>query len=269
MTTDVGFWLLSSHPTAAQTALERARQVVQAAEQRLSRFRPDSELSRLNAAAGSGPCSVSPELLEVVLAALGLARVSGGLVDPTVLPALVRAGYGPGPEVGRIDYRAVEVDSDAQTVTLPRGTALDLGGVAKGWLADRIGTMLSSYGEVLVDLGGDLRAVGSRPWPIGVEDPLNPGRQLLNVDFRDGGVATSSVARRRWGVDRHHLIDPRSGQPAQTDLWQATVFAATATTAEGAAKAVLLLGMEAGQAYLAQAGLLGILVGKDGRVIRT
>lgn len=268
MTTRVGFWLYSRQPLAAAAALEEARQFVHEAEQRLSRFLPESELSRLNAGAGNGPRRVSPLLLELVEAALALAKVSTGLVDPTVLPALVRAGYGPGNSVGVIDYQAVEVDREAQTISLPQATALDLGGVAKGWLADHIATTLGRWGSSLVDIGGDLRARGSRPWPVGVEDPLQPGRILLDFDLVEGGVATSSIARRSWGVDQHHLIDPRSGTPARTDLWQTSVFAPTATAAEGAAKAVLLLGCEAGQAYLGQAGMPAILVRKNGQVVR-
>lgn len=268
MTTRVSFWLYSWQPLAAAAALEKARNFVHEAEQRLSRFLPESELSRLNAGAGSGPRRVSPLLLELVEAALGLARASNGLVDPTVLPGLVRAGYGPGNSAGVIDYRTVAVDREAQTISLPQATALDLGGVAKGWLADRIATTLGRWGPTLVDMGGDLRARGNHPWPVGVEDPLQPGRLLLDFDLSEGGVATSSIARRSWGVDQHHLIDPRSGTPACTDLWQASVFASAATAAEGAAKAVLLLGCDAGQAYLAQAGMPAILVRKDRRVVR-
>jgi thiamine biosynthesis lipoprotein len=268
MTTQVGLWLSSCHPMAAM-ALEKARHFVHEAEQRLSRFVPDSELARLNAGAGSGPRRVSLLLWELVETALDLARVSTGLVDPTVLPGLVRAGYGPGNCAGAIDYRAVELNREAQTITLPRATALDLGGVAKGWLADQIATALGSLGPTLVDMGGDLRAHGNRPWAVGLEAPLQPGRILLDFDLSEGGVATSSIARRRWGTDRHHLIDPRSGMPARTDLWQASVFAPTATAAEGAAKTVVILGCEAGQAYLAQAGMRAILVRKDGQVVRT
>lgn len=268
MTTHIGLWLACPDRERGQAALREVEEIVREAELRLSRFRPESELSRLNANHGQGPQTVSPMLFEVTRAALALASGSGGLVDPTVLPALVRAGYGPGSGRGTINFRGVRLDRRRRTVQLAEGVRLDLGGVAKGWLADRAAGRLSREGPALIDMGGDLRATGRRPWGVGVEHPLRPGHILVRLELREGALATSSVARRRWGENLHHLIDPRTGEPALTDLWQATAGAASATGAEGAAKTALLLGLEAGRDYLAREGLAGILVGKDGRVVR-
>jgi thiamine biosynthesis lipoprotein len=150
---------------------------------------------------------------------------------------------------------------------LEAGVTLDLGGVAKGWAADLLAARLSDYGPTLVDLGGDLRAEGPRSWTIGVENPLFAEIDIAEIELRSEGVATSSVLKRRRG-ENHHLIDPRTERPAQTDLVAATVVAPTATMAEGAAKVTLLLGHREGQLFLRKAGLWGFLVKADGTLTK-
>ena len=264
MSTQVGLWLDSSHPKA-ELALRRARLLLHLMEKRLTRFSADSELSRLNARAGKGPIAVSPWLYGVVEAALRLAALTSGLFDPTVLPQLVRAGYGPGPPRGSVGYGGVRLDAKSRSVELEEGVALDLGGVAKGWAADRLANVLSGYGSALIDLGGDIACRGPRAWLVGVEDPHHPQLDLCQLELREEGVATSSTLKRRWSGG-HHLIDPRSGQPSSGDLVAATVVAPTATLAEGAAKAALLMGESRGKELLLEAGLRGILVKSDGTV---
>jgi thiamine biosynthesis lipoprotein len=266
MSTQGGIWLESSH-ARAMGAVQEARGLAHLIEHRLSRFRPDSELCRLNAMAGLGPRPVSRWLFGAVQAGLQLARLSDGLIDPTVLPCLVRAGFGPGSPRGRVGFRAVWLEPKQQTIELEAGVTLDLGGVAKGWAADLLAARLSSYGPALVDLGGDLRAEGPWSWPIGVEHPLFPERDIAEIELRSEGVATSSVLKRRRGGN-HHLIDPRTEHPAHTDLVAATVVAPTATMAEGAAKVTLLLGHQEGQVFLREAGLWGFLVKADGTVTK-
>lgn len=255
MTTEVGIWLISDHP-GAQGAMTRARRWIQALERRLSRFLPDSELSRLNAAAGTGPQPISPLLRRVLGTALDLAERTGGLVVPTLAGALARAGFGPGPTSGS-PGRGELLLRDARA-ELPPGVGLDLGGVAKGWAADRLALALAHYGPVLVDLGGDLRCAGPLAWPVGVE-----GLPLQNFYLLNSGVATSSILKRRRGDGRHHLMDPRTGLPADTDLAAATVVAPTAALAEGAAKTALILGSKAGREWLEKEGFSGVLVRKE------
>lgn len=264
MSTQAGIWLESSHPQA-EPAIKHARYLLGMIERRLTRFRDDSELCRLNAQAGQGPVLVSPWLFGALAAALELARWSSGLIDPTVLPGLVSAGYGPGPTAGTIGYRGVHLYPESQHVKLEPGVGIDLGGVAKGWAADRLVKALSAYGPALVDLGGDIAARGQKGWPLGVEDPLRPGLDLAELELRGGGVATSSTLKRRWS-NGHHLIDPRTGKPAKTDLVAATVRAASATQAEGAAKIALLLGENPARAFLERAGLAALLVKSDGTI---
>jgi thiamine biosynthesis lipoprotein len=159
-------------------------------------------------------------------------------------------------------------------VRLPPGARLDLGGVAKGWAADRAARRLGATGPALVDASGDIAASapprGAPGWAIGVADPGDPGGQLALLCLARGGVATSGRDYRRWrraGRWWHHLIDPRTGLPAETDVVSATVVAPTALDAEVAAKVALLLGQRVGLAWLeARPWLAGLLVGPDGRV---
>jgi len=219
---------------------------------RLTRFDAASELSQLNDAAGRW-VPVSTELEALLKESLRAYLVSGGLVHAGVLRALVAAGYarpfkeGPStvllgvpPPPPLPDMLAV----GAGRARLQEGTGVDLGGIAKGWLADRLAERLGA--NCLVNLGGDLFARGGGPegsgWPVGFA-----GKTLL---LKDLGAATSGTRYRRWGADLHHLIDPRSGLPAVSDLEEVSVLAPTGADAEIFAKTALLLGREAGDYFL-------------------
>jgi len=224
---------------------------------RFSRFEPDSELSRLNAAAGRW-VEVSPELEGMLRAALEAHRLSGGLVHAGVLGSMLAIGY---TRPLRLGPTAATLAGATPPPPLPdmlevapgrallrRGTGIDLGGIAKGWLADRLAGELGENG--LVNLGGDLFARGAGPegegWPVAFG--------TSTVLLRDQGAATSGVRRRAWvdgGDVLHHLIDPRTGRPARTDLSQVSVVAGTATEAEVHAKTALLLGAAVAPAHLA------------------
>jgi thiamine biosynthesis lipoprotein len=212
----------------------------------LSRFRPDSELSRLNEA---GEGHVGPELLEVIELAVRARAASGGRFDPTVHDAVVAAGYdrsfelldgSPGASMHARTGGAVAIDRAAGRVALEPGYRLDLGGIAKGWAADRALAVLASAGPALVNAGGDLAAAG-RVWPIAVE----AAGGAITLGLEDGGVATSGRDRRTWGVEgeaRHHLIDPVTGLPAEGDVSTVTVAAGSAAEAEVLAKTLFLAG---------------------------
>ncbi len=256
-------------------------------DQALSRFRDDSELAVLNRRAGHGWTQLSPTLWAVLAAARAAARLSDGLVSPTVLSALERAGYDrdfaaigdgravpAGTAAPAAPWSAIRHDPRRRAVALPAGARLDLGGVAKGWAADTAVRRLAAHGPALVDAGGDIAVSGPRadgtPWPIGVADPRQPGEQIALLLLPAGGVATSGRDYRRWrqgAAERHHIIDPRTGLPAATDLLTVTVVAPSARVAEAAAKTVLILGREAGLAWLAaRPYLAGLLVSEEGRI---
>jgi thiamine biosynthesis lipoprotein len=224
-------------------------------ERRFSRFLAESELSRVNRSAGRW-VRISREMAEVVGLALEGAARTGGLFDPTVLPALLAAGYDrdlhevlaaphpavPPPTAGG---RWTEVELRGRTLRLAPGVALDLGGIAKGWTVDRAAERALAAGLpwVLVDAGGDLRVAGEAPpLPVAVEDPHRPGHELLRLVLERGALATSSVARRSWGEGLHHLVDPRTGLPATTATVQATAWAPTCAEAEIRATWALLEG---------------------------
>ena len=261
--------------------LEAAEVRLDELESRWSRFRPDSDLCRVNEACGE-PVPVSDETAELVELAVDAWRVTEGRFDPTVLPALVAAGYdrtftrleteGPGP-TGPPEPAAggdgVVVDRDHGTVSMPRGVRLDLGGIGKGRAADLVATELAEAGAegVCVNLGGDLRVLGEGPngtgWLVGVEHPLE-AELMVTLALREGAVATSTTTRRRWGDSAHHLIDPTTGRPAETDLVAVTVVAAEAAWAEVVAKAALLAGLQAAPALVESLGLTGLMVDSYG-----
>lgn len=288
MNTDVGVWLWSRSPVAAQP-LGEVEQLFREVEGRLSRFREDSELSRLNRSAGRGEVAVSPLLCRVLGAALAAARQTDGIFDPTLLTHLHRAGYDRSfellAETGWADtppsthspsggWQQIVIHPARETVSLPAGVAVDLGGIAKGWTVDRAGELLAAWGPGLVDAGGDIRATG-RPggevWPVAVADPFHRERDLLTLRLDDCALATSSIGKRSWqrnGERFHHLIDPRTGTSAAGDLHTVTVLAGRAAEAEVAAKTCLILGRAAGREWLIAQGHSALMIERSGRCHR-
>ena len=261
--------------------LDAAQARIEHLEARWSRFRPGSELDRLNRHPGR-PVVVSEETFEVIERSIEAWRATGAAFDPTVLDALHAAGYTrdfehldrvqpPGP-VGRPapGPRAVVLDPIVRSVALPSGLRLDLGGIGKGRAADLVcrETMAAGAHGVCVSLGGDLCVAGTPPegpaWIVAVEDV--PSTHLA---LRAGGIATSSTRRRRWtrgGEARHHLIDPRTGAPVTGGPTSVTIVAGDATTAEVLTKAVMVLGADAAAPLIERVGATGLVIDEDGDV---
>ncbi len=256
-------------------------------EQALSRFRDNSELNALNRADGK-PFRASETLWQVLQASLQAAQASDGLVVPTLLDAVQAAGYDrsfdslaksmqqPAHNAPIADWHSIELDEKNRTIRLPRGMHLDFGGIAKGWAADLAKARLASIAPALVDAGGDI-AISARAnneeWPIGIADPFQPESDLELLMVERGGVATSGRDYRRWqrnGKWQHHIINPRTGEPADTDVLSATIVAPTTQQAEVAAKAALILGSRAGLELIqARENLAGLLVLEDGTIVRS
>jgi thiamine biosynthesis lipoprotein len=286
--------ITSSGVSAAAELASRAEAVVAHLESLWSRFRPDSELMLLNQHSGSSR-GVGPDTFSLIGASIEAWRQTGGLFDPTMLDALVDAGYDcsfedlrdhfgeaagdalPPPESpvssGARGPDAIVLDVERAFVTLPEDVHLDLGGIAKGAAADTVADVLERGGAfgACVDLGGDIAVFGHRcdgqPWAIAVDDPTEPGVDLAIIQMERGAVATSSRVRRRWvcdGQDAHHLIDPRTGQPAITDLLSVSVVASSAMWAEVFAKAALIAGSIEGERLLASAELPALFVIEGG-----
>jgi thiamine biosynthesis lipoprotein len=257
-------------------------------EQILSRFRYDSELTRLNQI-HEQPVPVSPVLWDVFQAARRAEQMTNGLVTPTLLGAILEAGYDRPFDVlphqshpavvpaisAPASLTGIGFDESAQTVSLPVGVGLDFGGVAKGWAAHQAMRRLQVEGPALVDAGGDIAISGprpdGRPWQIGIADPFHKGEEIETLFVNQCGIATSGKDRRRWtrdGVLQHHILDPLTRQPAQTDLLTVTVIAKDVMQAEAAAKAAFILGSRVGLEWIEErADLAGLFILDDGQTL--
>jgi FAD:protein FMN transferase len=268
-------------PDRLPAARDRLAADLDALDAAASRFRPDSELARLDTAGGR-PVEVSPLLFDALEAALRAARLSGGCVTPTLGRSLRLAGYdrdfarlGPTAEPPRFlaapDWRRIRLDHRRHRVAVPDGTALDLGASAKAFAADRAAvTLADALGcGVLVSLGGDLRAAGPPPaggWRVWI-DEAHDERTPAAAEVRlDGGALATSSTRRRWrrgGVSLHHILDPATGRSARSPWGTVSVAAATCLDANTASTAAIVLGSGA-PAWLAAQGLPARLAGRAG-----
>ncbi|MEO8391587.1 MAG: FAD:protein FMN transferase [Chloroflexota bacterium] len=258
----------------------------EALEAQLSRFRSDSDLMKLNARAGQWTF-VSEVLYQNIAAAKQAARLTNGLYNPLVLPALIASGYDrsfeklgevPSGKVGAIgDWHAIQLRRQTQEVCLPAGSALDLGGIAKGWTAKLVADQLAQYGACLISIGGDIAVrgapLGETGWNISIADP-DRSVPICELTLHDRAVVTSGIDYRRWqtvdGQPRHHIIDPRTGQPAETDVRTVSIVHPHAPTAEAFSKAVLLLGSRLGLEWLNQQwDASGLVVCSDGAILST
>ncbi len=277
-------------------AVDRACDSLAGYERAWSRFRPESELSLLNATGGGRPVVVSPSTFSLIAHAVDAWHHTGGRFDPTGLAALRGWGYDrdfaelvgapgaaepaePAEAVGAplAGCAGITLDPTVRAVTLPPDTALDLGGIGKGYAADLVAAELMAAGAqaVCVDLGGDLRVMGPGPydgaWETVFDSPPLADR-IGRLRFARGAVATSTRLRRRWrrgDVMLHHLLDPATGAPADSGLSTVTVIAGDAWWAEVLAKAAFVAGPETGRALLEAAGVEGLLVTDDNRVVET
>jgi FAD:protein FMN transferase len=275
----------------ARAAVERELAGIDSA---CSRFRADSELSRLNAQAGR-PMRACPLLIEAIEVALRAAELTGGDVDPTVGRALELAGYdrdwrllAPAQDDrelleteravlarARSGWRSVTIDRASCSVRVPPGVRIDLGATAKAWAADRAARVAAEASGcgALVSLGGDVATCGPAPragWQVRVTDDHRSDLSVAGqtVSIRSGGLATSSTAVRRWqraGATMHHIIDPDTGAPVRASWRTVSVAAADCTDANIATTAALVR-RGAAPDWLAELGLPARLVDSDGRV---
>jgi FAD:protein FMN transferase len=261
-------------------------------EQTLSRFRIDSELSRLNRHSG-GPVAVSETLWRVFHAALQAERKTGGLVTPAVGGSVIEVGYdrdfsqiaGQDIEAAPLDsilafsLDMVSWDESTRTIYLPEGMYLDFGGIAKGWAAEQVVERLERHGSVLMNCGGDIALSGplldGSPWEVGIFKPFDRASGYVDMLHLDHacGLATSATDRRRWlqgGLLRHHIINPQTGLPAASDVVSATVIAPTAVEAEASAKSALIRGGEAGLAWVeSDPDLVALLILENGQILHS
>lgn len=257
-----------------QPGFERVRQFVEQSEERFSRFRRTSELTRLNCAAGTW-FHASPEMFDLVESAFKMHFLTDGLFDPSILGALRQAGYNrsmdeirqTGSQPACLDivwitppFGETLLDPETNAIYLPSGAQIDLGGIAKGWIATRAAELLLQYSDACaVSAGGDMALfglpAGERAWEVSLEDPLDSEQVIAVLKIPPGGLATSTVTRRQWlqgGQIRHHIIDPRSQKPATSSWLSVSVYAKTSIYAEVFAKALLIAGPAQAQSLVSR-----------------
>lgn len=271
-----------------ETAIAEAFDEVARLEELMSEWRPDSEISRVNAAAGRSAVPVSPEILEILGEARRVSEASGGAFDASwaTLRGLWRFGadHGPPPSPAEarararlIDYRRVLVDPAGRTVRLDEpGMAIGLGGIAKGYAMDRAAAILRGRGltSFVLYAGGQVLVAGrrgDRPWRVGVQHPRSPDVYFAYFSPGDGAVSTSGDYEHFYvheGARYHHIIDPKTGYPAARSV-AVTVIAPRGVSADAWATALFVLGPEAGMAVARRAGIEALFIDPHLRVTMT
>ena len=282
--------MLAAEGEGAIPGMYAAKTFIDDCEQRFSRFLPGSELTELNHSAGDW-LLISNELMEMLQLSMRYHRETHGIFDPSILIDLKQAGYdrsmdeirangaslpsGSSKRDPRPAFQEMSFDLAANRVRLPRGMEIDLGGIAKGWIVEKAAQLLHRYVDICgVSAGGDILFIGQpldgMDWDVYLEDPRSPTEMLAQLHISSGAVATSSIMKRTWSQGekmRHHLIDPRSGEPAQTDWLSVTVIAPSVITADVYAKAILIAGAQEAPALLnAKHDLTFIAVDSEGNL---
>ncbi len=262
-------------------------------EQQFSTYRPDSELSRFNRSHTTDWFAVSPELARVAVRAREISALTGGAFDATVAPLLALWGFGPhgAPATwpadaavaaarARVNWRQLEarIDPPALRKTAP-GVAADFSSIAKGFAVDQLSRRLAELGAAnhLVQIGGDLRAAGPGPegagWRVGIEDPATPARGVVRVlALRDQALSTSGNTRNQvtlGGRTTGHLLDPRTGRPAEGPLAAVSVIARDCATSSALATGLFVQGAEAGPALATREQVAALfLIRSEGAELR-
>src|SRR5438552_9535307 len=270
----------------AQEAATAGFQEVRRLEQLLSTWIKTSELSNVNAAAGRNPISVRPETLELLKRAVEIGELTDGASDITVVPEVRRCKVTEATRVPTkmelaisaqyVDYHLLRLDSKTRTVFLEKpGMQIDIGGIGKGYAAERAAAVMRNAGATgaLIAVAGDFRIFGRRAdgtsWPVGIQHPRRSGAVLATLESVDEAVSTSGDYERFFfkdGIRYHHILDPRTLQPAR-HCQSVTIVASDAITADGLATGVFVMGPEKGMALVERLGLGAVIVDGKGRVM--
>ena len=270
----------------ARSAIADGMSEFQRIDDLMSSYKPDSTVSKVNQTGSAAKVPVGEEVYRVLREAVAISGASGGAFDPTIWPVsqlwgFDRGGSIPIPELltnklPMVGYKNVIFDDSAFSVGFKsNGMGLDLGAIAKGWAIDRAMEKLMARGirKAIIDAGGDLRVIGTRPgkdfWRIGVQHPRDPGALIFTFELRDTAIVTSGDYERFFvadGVRYHHILNPLTGQPARS-CQSVTVLAPTASEADACATAAFVLGPSEGLAFLrGRPGVRGVIVGADGQL---
>lgn len=264
---------------AGEDLMTQCWDLAQTCEELWSRFLPESDITRLNWAEGE-PVDVAPLTRQLIASMIAGHTVTHGTYDPTLLPDVLAAGYSTSTvepsKTSHLPSSAVApghlegiVFSD-NSVTLPRGTTLDPGGIGKGFAADVIADFALEKGAlgVMVELGGDIVVKGDAPdgtaWVLGVEDPFDHNQHVAIVRLQAGAIATSSQLKRRFAMEQHHLINPQTHSSAVTQAQTVTVIAASGARAEVLTKRGFVDDESTYLSWLPTVGAAGLIVRADG-----
>lgn len=289
MGTNVTITVVAETAKEGEAAIGAAMGEIRRLDEMMSLYKESSEVTRVNMASGKHPVAVSPEMIEVVEGAVAVAKLTDGVFDITMGPLIVlwrmRTAEGDIPtekEIARIlprvNYRNIIVNKKKSTLFLRRpDMIIDLGGVAKGYAADRAAEILKQHGigSALVAVAGDIRVLGARPdgspWRIGVQHPRKPKTTLTVLDLRDTFISTSGDYERfviKAGKRYHHIIDPRTGKPS-TGVISATIIGDRGAIVDPLTTALFVLGRERGMEIVNKLGYEAVVVDEDGRVSHT
>ena len=284
MGTRVAVELWSEDAALAARAMDAVIAEMRRTDELMSTYKPESQLSAVNAHAFEGPVEVDPEIIDVVARSFDFSRMSNGAFDVTYASVGhlydYRAHQRPSEQqvaaaLPGVDYRQVEVDRARNTIRfLRKGVRIDLGGIAKGYAVDRSIGILRGFGieHAMVNAGGDTRLLGDRlgkPWIVGIRDPRNEGRMVTRLPLEDEAISTSGDYERYFeedGVRYHHILVPGTGDVAR-EVRSATVIGADATLTDGLSTTVFVLGVQRGMELVSRLpGVEAVIVDKDGRI---
>ncbi len=289
MGTEVTITVAAKSEAEAGQAIEAGMSEIRRLDRMMSLYKADSEIAEVNRAAGKHPVRVSPEMIDVAEAAIRVSKMTGGAFDATVGPLVVlwqmRLKEGEVPtdrEVARVkrlvNYGNIKIDSGSSTIFLKKpGMILDFGGVAKGYIADKVGVLLKNRGfeNAIVAVAGDIRAIGRRPdgkpWRIGVQHPREKDKTIAVLELSDKYVSTSGDYERYKIVHKkryHHIIDPRTGKPSE-GMESVTVIGDEGKIADPLTTALFILGTEKGMKIVKSLGYEAIFEDNSGRVTMT
>lgn len=270
---------------ADDTLMEDLQSACVRYENLLSRTIPESDVGRINAAGGE-TVTVDPETAQILTRALEISRMTGGDFCVTIAPLTSLWDFSSGSQrmptqEERLAALPLVDDSklvvEGNQVTLPAGMQIDLGGIAKGYIADQLAEMCEyrSHGALL-NFGGNVYVTGSKPdgslYRVGVRDPKNTASSLAILSMGPGTVVTSGVYERCFekdGVFYHHILDPETGLPAETDLTSATIVGQNSMDADALATALIVMGKEEALAFCQEHGLDAMLIDGEDQVYCT
>ena len=268
----------------ARSAMGEAFAEIERLDALASSYRQGSLVALVNREAHNRRISLKNDIFELLRQAVAMSESSGGAFDVTIWPVSRLWGFDKGGSLpdkaalsdalAAVGYGNLLLDEKSGSVGFAReGVGIDLGAMAKGWAVDRAAEVLAARGiaNAIIDAGGDLRVLGSRPgkgfWRIGVQHPREPGALLFTLDLTDTAIVTSGDYERFFVEGRvryHHILDPATGMPA-TGCRSVTVLAPTAAEADAAATAAFVLGAERGVVFLrSRPGVRGVIVDAGG-----